>query len=147
MTNLEAVQVAEMEWGEAVEPFVYSAKMSQLSVAFTAEIELIVNELGFLALAINLAGSYVSVTPRLRSNIKLYLPKYRQRRKELLAQKPKRLVHRYGESVLTTWKTTFNAISSQSPEASRLLTLLAFVHFANVFPVDLGCRRTLRCQV
>ena len=56
MTNLEAVQVAEMEWGEAVEPFFYSAKMSQLSVAFTAEIELIVKELGFLALAINWLG-------------------------------------------------------------------------------------------
>jgi tetratricopeptide (TPR) repeat protein len=96
-------------------------------------------ELGFLALTISLAGSYVSVTPRLRSNIRLYLPEYRERRKQLLAQKPKRLVHRYGESVLTTWETTFNAISSKSPEASRLLTLLAFIHFDDIFVELFNC--------
>jgi hypothetical protein len=133
MTSLEIIEVAEMEWGEAIELFIRSAKISQLPVATTAEIKLIMEELGFLALAISLAGSYVSVTPRLRSNIRLYLPEYRERRKQLLAQKPKRLVHRYGENVLTTWETTFNAISSKSPEASRLLTLLAFIHFDDIF--------------
>jgi hypothetical protein len=81
MTNLEAVEVAEMERGETVDLFTRCAKKSQPLVALTGEVEMIVEELGYLALAISLAGWYVSVTRRIRSDIKLCLPKYRQRRK------------------------------------------------------------------
>ena len=41
----------------------------------------IVKELGHLVLAITLAGSYVSETARLSSDIRWYLPEYRERRK------------------------------------------------------------------
>lgn len=70
MMNLEAVEVGQMELRVAMELFVRSAKMSQYPVA-VGELELIVMELGLLALAVSLAGSYVSVTPRLRSEIRL----------------------------------------------------------------------------
>jgi tetratricopeptide (TPR) repeat protein len=132
MTQLEEVNVAEMEPSEAAELFIRCAKLTNDSQAGT-EVELIVKELGYLALAITLAGSYVSMTPRLSSDLKQFLPEYRRRRKALLSQKPKRLIHQYGESVLGTWEISFSAIERQSPEASRLLTLLAFLHFDDIF--------------
>jgi tetratricopeptide (TPR) repeat protein len=132
MTELEEVNVAEMEPSEAAELFIRCAKLTNDSQAGT-EVELIVKELGYLALAITLAGSYVSLTPRLSSDLKQFLPEYCQRRKALLSQKPKRLTHQYGESVLGTWEMSFSAIKRQSLEASRLLTLLAFLHFDDIF--------------
>ena len=132
MTQLEEVNVAEMEPNEAAELFIRCANLKNDSQT-GREVELIVKELGHLALAITLAGSYVSVTPRLSSDLKRFLPEYRRRRKALLSQKPKRLIHQYGESILGTWEISFSAIERRSPEASRLLTLLAFLHFDDIF--------------
>jgi len=55
----------------------------------------IVEELGRLALAIALAGSYVVAMPWLRLAIRLYLSEYRERQKQLLGMKA---------SVLSTWE-------------------------------------------
>ena len=138
MTRLEAVEVGEMEASEAAELFQRSAKMTKARPEERREIDRAVKELGNLALAITLAGSYVSVTSRLSSNIGRYLPEYRQRRKELLQRRPKQHVHRYGESVLSTWEASFEAIAKQDPAAARLLCLLAFVNFEDIFPGLLG---------
>jgi tetratricopeptide (TPR) repeat protein len=132
MTQLKEVNVAEMDPSEAAELFIRCAKLTNDSQAGT-EVELIVKELGYLALAITLAGSYVSMTPRLSSDLKQFLPEYCQQRKAFLSQKPKRLTHQYGESVLGTWEMSSSAIKRQSPGAFRLLTLLAFLHFDDIF--------------
>lgn len=100
-----------------------------------------IKELGYLALAITLAGSYVSVTPRLSSNIGRYLPEYRQRRKELLQRRPRQHVHRYGASVLSTWESSSEAIATQDPAAARLLCLLAFVNFEDILVDLFGAHR------
>ena len=105
------------------------------------EVAQIVKELGYLALAITLAGSYISVTPRLSSDIHRYLPEYRQRRKELLRQRAKQHMHRYGESVLSTWEASFDAIA-QHPAASQLLSVLAFMNFDDIF-ISLFDRNTM----
>jgi hypothetical protein len=133
MTRLEAVEVKGMEPAEATELFIRCAKLKSPSPEVKREAASIVEELGYLALAIALAGAYISATPRLFSNISEYLPEYHRRRKELLGHKPKQLIHQYGESVLTTWETTFSAIARHTPEASRFLTLLAFLHFDDIF--------------
>jgi hypothetical protein len=122
-----------MEPSEAAELLTRCAKLESPSQEVKMEVESIVKELGYLALAINLAGSYISATPRLSSDIRQYLPEYRERRKELLAEKPKRFIHYYRESVLTTWESSFSAIRRQSPQASRFMTLLAFLHFDDIF--------------
>ena len=132
ITQLEAVEVAEMEPMEATELFQRSARIAEVGPDVTREINAIVNELGHLALAITLAGSYVSVTPRLSSDIQRYLPEYRQRRKELLRRRPKQHVHQYGESVLSTWEASFEAIENHNSAAARLLGLLAFVSFEDI---------------
>src|SRR5271156_3653968 len=73
MTTIGAVEVGEMEATEAVEMFRKCAKLQSPGVDMKTEVLQIVAELGKLALA----GSYVAATPRLRSDIRLYLPEYR----------------------------------------------------------------------
>ena len=133
MTVLEAIEVADMEPSEAVALFRRCAKLQEEGQEIRTEMAQIVKELGYLALAINLAGSYISVTHRLSSDIRKYLPEYRQRRKELLRQRPQQHIHRYEESVLSTWEASFDAIAHQHPAASRLLSVLAFMNFDDIF--------------
>lgn len=78
---------------------------------------------------ITLTGLYVAATSRLRSDIRLYLPEYRERRKQLLSMKIKKLIQGYGESVLSTWKILFAAVRRQLAMVARLLSLLAFLDF------------------
>ncbi len=133
MTTLDAVEVAEMEASEATELFRRYAKLTEEGPDIIKEVDRIVRELGYLALAITLAGSYVSVTARLSSDIRRYLPEYRQRRKELLRRRAKQHIHQYGESVLSTWEASFEAIENHNLAAARLLSLLAFVNFEDIF--------------
>ena len=133
MTTLDAVEVAEMEPSEAAELLRRYAKLTEEGSDVIREVNGIVGELGYLALAITLAGSYVSVTPRLSSDIRGYLPEYRQRRKELLQRRAKRHIHQYGESVLSTWEASFEAIENHNLAAARLLSLLAFLNFEDIF--------------
>ncbi|KAF1828162.1 hypothetical protein BDW02DRAFT_271760 [Decorospora gaudefroyi] len=132
LTSLEVVKVAEMEAAEATTLFKKCSKID-CKGDDEATINEIVDELGYLALAVCLSGTYISNTPRLKLNLRKYLDEYRTRRKEILARKPNRLVHQYGESVLTTWETTFDAVAQQRAEASKLLTLLGFINFDDIF--------------
>ncbi|RKK81716.1 hypothetical protein BFJ68_g17605 [Fusarium oxysporum] len=127
------LEVAEMEPPEASELFYKSSKVKDHSTQVEEEVKSIVYELGHLALAITLAGTYVQNTPRLPLDLTQYLPEYRQRRCELLGQRPHPLVHQYGESVLTTWETSFRAVARQSSGASRFLTLLSFLSFDDIY--------------
>jgi len=133
ITTLDVVEVGEMEPSEATELFQRYAKITKAGPDVMREIGEIVKELGYLALAITLAGSYVSVTDHLSSDIREYLPEYRQRRKELLQRRPKQHIHRYGESVLSTWEASFEAIKNHNPATARLLGLLAFINFEDIF--------------
>ncbi|MDI1490032.1 MAG: hypothetical protein OHK93_001231 [Ramalina farinacea] len=93
----------------------------------------IVEELGFFALAVSLAGFYVKQTPWLSSDLARYLPQYRQKRKEILSEKPRQAVHYYKESVLTTWETSFSAVQARSPNAANLFLLVSWLNPIDVF--------------
>jgi len=84
-------------------------------------------------MAVSLAGTYVGRTRRLQSDIKSYLPEYRQRRRELLLRMAESLIHQYSESVLTTWETSYQAVADQRPETSVLMTMLSFLSFDDIF--------------
>jgi tetratricopeptide (TPR) repeat protein len=129
MTVLQSVHVEELERSEAFDLFRRCSKV----VGRDEDVLDIVKELGNFALAITLARAYVAATPRLRSNLAQYLPEYRQRRRELLSQRPRRHIHHYGESVLTTWESSFSAVAKEKPEAARLLCLLAFLSADDIF--------------
>ena len=132
-TALDAVEVADMEPSEAIELFQRCAKIKEKSQDIITEVARIVKELGYLALAITLVGLYISVTPRLSSDIRKYLPEYWQRRKELLCRRAKQYIYYYGESVLSIWEASFKAIKEYNLAAARLLSLLVFVNFEDIF--------------
>ena len=83
-------------------------------------------------------------TPRLQSDITVYLLEYRRRRRELLKRKPESLIHQYSESVLTTWETSYDAVHEQSPEASTLMLMLSFLSFDDIFLQLFGTDRQLK---
>ena len=133
MTDLEAVQVAELTSAEARDLFLRRSKLPSPSGEVCEEVDEITKELGFFALAISLAAAYVSETPRLRRNPGGYLDEYKRRRKALLERRPKAHVDQYGASVLTTWETSYAAISDRCPEACNLLMFLAFLSPDDLF--------------
>ena len=133
LSSLEAVEVGQLAESEAIELFNFYAKLHVEDIEIKEEIIKIVQELGHLALAITLAGSYVATTPRIASDIGLYLPEYHIHRKRLLSRKATPNLHSYKQSVLSTWEASFEAIKRQSQVAANLLCLLAFLNFDDIF--------------
>lgn len=133
MTRLEGVRVGDMEEAQAAELFYRYSRLGRDNYGIEHEVKAIVKELGHLALAVTLASTYMGRTPRLQSDITVYLPEYGRRRRELLKRKPESLIHQYSESVLTTWETSYDAVHEQSPEASTLISILSFLSFDDIF--------------
>jgi hypothetical protein len=123
-----------METTEAAELFQKYAKLQSPRPDMNTKVLQIVAELGKLTPAITLAGSYVAAIPRLRSDVRLFPPEYRERRKQLLSMKARKLIHQYGESMLSTWEVSFAVVEQQSAIAARLLGLIAFLNFDDIFP-------------
>jgi len=133
MTELAAIEVGKLAAAEAVDMFMRCSKLGDAAGAVREETALIVAELDHLALAVTLAGAYVAATPRIRPNIAEHLPEYRRRRKALLGRKAKQQIHAYGESVLSTWETSYATIAKQCPVAVRLLSFFAFLDPEDIF--------------
>jgi hypothetical protein len=138
MTTLDAVQVAELAPDESREIFTRRLALVGPGLETQKEIDAVIEELGHFALAVSLAAAYVASTRRLKAHPAGYLVEYAERKRTLLARKPKKHVDQYGESVLTTWETSYAAIASQCPEACKLLTFLSFLSSSNIFPDLLG---------
>lgn len=134
MTELEAVQVAGLTPDEARDIFIRRMNLQNLDPGIHSEIDAVTAELGHFALAVSLAAAYVASTRRLEAHPANYLIEYAERKKALLAREPKKHIDQYGESVLTTWETTYAAIFDRCPEACNLLTLLAFFNSSDIFP-------------
>jgi tetratricopeptide (TPR) repeat protein len=134
MTELEAVQVAKLTSEEARDIFILRMGLKDPDSEIHSEIDAVTAELGYFALAVSLAAAYVASTRRLKAHPANYLVEYAERKKILLARKPKKHIDQYGESVLTTWETTYAAIFDRCPEACNLLTLIAFLSSSDIFP-------------
>ena len=131
LTILEAIEVDCMVREEASALFKTCAGLMTNQEDY--HVYEIVEELGFFALAVSLAGYYVKQTPWLSSDLARYLPQYRQKRKEILSEKPRQAVHYYKESVLTTWETSFSAVQARSPNAANLFLLVCWLNPSDVF--------------
>jgi hypothetical protein len=79
MAWLGAVEVADMEPIEAAELFAQTPKLQSMGRDMEMEVALIVQELGYLALAITLW--------RLPAAVVINLPEYRWQRRKLLSRK------------------------------------------------------------
>ncbi|EGU77181.1 hypothetical protein FOXB_12308, partial [Fusarium oxysporum f. sp. conglutinans Fo5176] len=138
MSTFEGVSVEELEEWQSVELFLACAEIQPAREDVVAETKLIVHELGNLALAVSMAGKYVSQTPQLSTNLSAYLDEFRHRRRDLLSETPDEVVTRYHHSIMTVWETSYAAVSEHLPEACRLLTLLCFIHYDDIFPELFG---------
>jgi WD40 repeat protein/tetratricopeptide (TPR) repeat protein len=130
MTTLEPVRVDKMEATEAVELFLRQAGRDNPSAQAKSDANQIVQQLGYLALAIALAGSYVKET---HIDLQEYLPKYRQCRGQILGEAVIDLAGEYNKTVFSTWEPSLLAISQRNPDAYCLLSLLSFLHFEDIF--------------
>lgn len=130
MTNIEAIQVAELDPIEARELFLGRSRSTTNTSTYRGEVDRIVKELGYHALAINLAAAYVDASPSIL--IQDYLVEYKQR-VAVLSRKPKRIVDFYDKSTIVTWETTHDAIAVQHPRATDLLAFLAFLSPNDIF--------------
>lgn len=85
----------------------------------------IVERLGRLPLATDLAGAYLHTT---RTPLASYLPLLHHNSiKGTLSQMPPSSVWQYEESVFTTWELSFQDIQKKHPKATELLTLYSFL--------------------
>ena len=84
----------------------------------------IVEELGFLALAIEQAAAFIRESLK---NIFKFLPVYYVNREKILAQRP-RGDWPYPFVVATTWSMSFEIVKDRNPDAAQLLNLFAFLN-------------------
>lgn len=89
------------------------------------EAQKIVEELGFLPLAIEQAAAYIRETSK---DMFKFVPSYRNSRKTHHARASKGIQSYYKKSVATTWRLSFQQIEENNSDASNLLRLLAFLN-------------------
>ncbi|KAF8460946.1 hypothetical protein BDZ91DRAFT_410752 [Kalaharituber pfeilii] len=82
----------------------------------------IVENLGYLPVAIAQAGAYINIRQCYFSH---YLREYKTNVNRLLSRKWNK--GKNGTSVFATWELSFNAIKNQNPKAAELLSLCAFL--------------------
>jgi tetratricopeptide (TPR) repeat protein/DNA-binding XRE family transcriptional regulator len=99
------------------------APLDQAQAADRAAAERIVRETGGLPLALVQAGAYVEETSY---SLAEYLRLYATHRKDLLARRS-RLFGDYPDTVATTWSLSFQQVEQESPAATDLLRLCAFL--------------------
>ena len=94
---------------------------------------LIVEELGYFALAIDLAGAYISQHDFVREDLSYYLKFLEHTSVALLGSKALQDAGDYDHTVATVWETSIAAINQTSPASVHLLTFLAYL---STTPVD-----------
>lgn len=80
-------------------------------------------KLGYLPLAIQQAGAYISAR---QLSLNEYLPKY-QKGFEAVMKKRSRCPDNYGHTVYTTWQMSFDAVKKESNNAAQLLITYGFL--------------------
>jgi tetratricopeptide (TPR) repeat protein len=121
----EGIELGVLGLEDAIELLIIRSNIPAKVDATQAKVEAtqIVQELGFLPLAIEQAGAYIYHS----KNIFRFLPSYRSDRKKYLKWIPKGN-WQYSEAVATTWHLSFQQVEKNCPVASTLLRLLAFLN-------------------
>jgi hypothetical protein len=91
---------------QAVKLFYQYSQLQRNTTSTDGEVKKVVKELGYLALAVTLAGIYVGRGP-LETNVKNYLSEHQWQRRQLLGKNPKKWTYQCSESVLTTWQMSY----------------------------------------
>ncbi|KAF8440556.1 P-loop containing nucleoside triphosphate hydrolase protein [Kalaharituber pfeilii] len=122
------LEVHQMQHNEAEKLLLTSARLnlerltSEKCKVEEAAAAAIVQNLGYLPLAIAQAGAYINIQQCLFSH---YLREYKANVNHLLSRKWR--AGKDDRSVFATWELSFNAIKKQNPKAAELLSLCAFL--------------------
>ncbi|QRW09803.1 kinesin light chain [Ceratobasidium sp. AG-Ba] len=120
-------QLNRMDRDEAIELLVRRARMKleDLSQEENAAANVLVDDLGYLALAIVHSGAYISCR---NMSIKTYRNQCREQMKSMLERYSKlpANVEEYGKTVYTTWLMSFERLSLRAKE---MLWMLAYLHY------------------
>jgi len=113
-----------MVWHLAISLLITIGKSLIRSIDYK-EARRIVEKLGYLPLAIDQAGSYLSM---LQKPLHAFLPLFKENFNKTLSKKPPSAVWQYGEeTAVTTWEISFKAIQERDPQAANLLLLCSFL--------------------
>ena len=93
----------------------------------------IVQELGYLALAIAQAGAYIK---KGECGLRDFLALFQKHRKDLLGNDAYRGAREYDRAVYATWEMSYNALAKMNDEGARaaleILNIVAFFHHENI---------------
>jgi len=120
----EGLKVSELEMDDAVQLLLLRCAIEETPEA-KAEAAQIVNELGYLPLAIEQAAAYIREASH---DIFKFLSSYRKDRKVHHSRLSKGNRRFYSGSVSTTWHLSFQQIGKNNKDASKLLRLLSFLN-------------------
>ena len=93
---------------------------------------LIVNELGYLALAIDLAGAYISQHDFVQGDLARYLDFFQENSDTLLGNEALRDEEYYHHTIATVWETSFAAINKTSPKSAQFLIFMAHLSTTHI---------------
>jgi tetratricopeptide (TPR) repeat protein len=85
----------------------------------------LLDKLGGLPLALVQAGAYIGATSL---TVEKYIVHYDKTWDKLMMYQDRYRLQEYAESVLTTWKISYEQVRTVKPEAARLLDQWAFLH-------------------
>jgi hypothetical protein len=143
LSSSAGIWVEAMEESEAVELLLSCAEISEPGVPQQREAIKIANTLGRLPLAMDLAGAFIANSPSISCDLKKYLPEFEKKRLHILNKTPAEYFGDYDLSVLTTWESSFEAISIKNLSAGNLLTLYGFLDRTYIFPMLFEAAATL----
>lgn len=92
----------------------------------------IVDELGYLALAVDLAGAYISQHELVQEDLSHYLDFLHENSAALLGNEALQDQENYHHTVANVWETSFAAINKISPNSAQLLIFLAHLSTTHI---------------
>jgi len=121
------IEVSAMMPEEATDLLIKRAHLPGHNFDRAEEAGEVVKELGYLALAIDLAGAYMFLN---QLSAPEYLQLYQRFQLQLLALTPS--LPEYNQTVWTTWKISFDRLQLRNPRAARLLQLFVWLDGGNI---------------
>ena len=92
----------------------------------------VVHALGYLPLAIDLAGAYISQNDYARENISRYMDYFAEESHNILGASNAYGLNQYTLHVETVWETSFTAINESHPLSAHVFLILAHLNHAGI---------------
>ena len=121
----QGLEISVLDDNEATKLLLLRAELETENEHINSEASQIVNELGFLPLALDQAAAYIRV--QLKKNIFEFRKIYKNYRKQIHLERP-RGNWPYHSEIATTWLLSFKAVENRNETASILLKLFAFLN-------------------